>query len=217
MLTFDKNNTFCISLLSNKERYEKMKKRFQILNMDVTIWPASTPETLTSNFTHEYLNNGTKACSQSHYNIWKYMFEHKMDYAMILEDDACFDKLFFEKLEQFNHDVNDNEWDAIFLNASEPIHDLNKWVKVQEQFLTGGYILSLRGVNKLLSMYSEYLHGSDWMTSRLQLYNHCYSYFPWIIIQEGNETTIGSNVDLDHKKVLRCLNEIDYSLDNYII
>jgi glycosyl transferase family 25 len=214
--TFNEKNTFCISLLSNKERCEKMHKRLQKVNLNVTIWPASTPDTLTDNFV-SYLNDLSRACTQSHWNIWKYIINDNIEYALILEDDACFDKLFYEKLNQFWKDVDDKEWDCIFLNASEEISPTYKWVVAHEQYLCGGYILSNRGANKLINIYTSCLHMSDWMTSRLQLFNHCYSYFPWLIIQEGKETTIGSRVDEDHKKVIRLLNEIDYSLDNYDI
>jgi glycosyltransferase involved in cell wall biosynthesis len=55
------------------------------------------------------------------------------------------------------------------------------------------------------------------MTSRLQLRGHCYSHFPWLIIQEGDESTIGSGVAEDHAKVLRLLNEVQYPLTNYYI
>jgi len=213
---FDYDNTFCISLLSNTERCEKMKRRFQTLNLNVTIWPASTPDTITDTFI-DYLSPHQKACSQSHWNIWKHIINNNIEYALILEDDACFDKLFFQKIAQFWKDVNDKEWDCVFLNASEEINPSYKWVLAREQYLTGGYILSNRGANKLYNIYSNSLATSDWMTSRLQLYNHSYSYFPWVIIQEGNETTIGSGVELDHKKVVRLLNEIDYSLENYDI
>lgn len=214
--SFDKNNSFCISLLSNKDRSENMRKRFQILNLDVTIWPASTPNDLTEIF-KDSLNPYQKACTQSHWNVWKHIINNKIEYALILEDDACFDKSFFEKLEQFWQDVNDNEWDCIFLNASEEANPINKWVLAHEQYLCGGYILSIRGAQKMFQMYSGCLHMSDWMTSRLQIFNHCYTYFPWLIIQEGKETTIGSGVDADHKKVVRLLNGIDYSLENYDI
>lgn len=214
--SFNRNNTFCISLLTNEERCEKMNKRFQLLNLNVTIWPASTPDTLTDNFIG-YLNNLSRACTQSHWNIWKHVINNNIDYALILEDDACFDKLFYEKLNQFCKDVDDKEWDCIFLNASEEINPTYKWVLAHEQYLCGGYILSNSGAKKLINTYSNCLHMSDWMTSRLQLFNHCYSYFPWLIIQEGKETTIGSSVDEDHKKVVRLLKEIDYSLDNYNI
>ena len=213
---FNENNTFCISLMTNKERCEKMKGRFQKLNLDVTLWPASTPNDLIDIF-KDYLSPHQKACTQSHWNIWKYIINNNIDYALILEDDACFDKLFYEKINQFWKDVDDNEWDCIFLNASEEIHPTYKWVLAREQYLCGGYILSKRGANKLINIYTSCLHMSDWMTSRLQLFNHCYSYFPWLIIQEGKETTIGSGVHEDHKKVIRLLGEINYSLENYDI
>ena len=93
---------------------------------------------------------------------------------------------------------------------------LNIWDIILEQYLTGGYILSLRGAKRLIARFDGNYYSSDWMTSRLQEYGACYSYFPWLIIQEGVESTIGSGVEIDHQKVIRCLNEIEYSLDNYI-
>ena len=55
------------------------------------------------------------------------------------------------------------------------------------------------------------------MTTRLQLNNHSYSFFPWLVIQEGNYSLIQEKVpDEDYAKVVRCLKEINYSLDNYI-
>jgi len=213
---FDYNNSFCISLLSNKERTENMKRRFQKLNLDVTIWPASTPNDLIDPF-GDFLSQSQKACTQSHWNIWKHIISNNIEYALILEDDACFDRSFFEKLETFWQEVNDTEWDCIFLNASEEVAPTYKWVLAHEQYLCGGYILSIRGAQKMYQIYSGCLHMSDWMTSRLQNFNHCYTYFPWLIIQEGKESTIGSGVDADHEKVVRLLNEIDYSLENYDI
>jgi len=193
-----------------------MKARFEKLHMEVTIWPACTKENLTNEFVH-YLNDNARGCAQSHYNIWNYMMDNNIDYGLILEDDACFDKKFYEKLNTFAMDIYDPEWDAVFLNASEKIDITNKWVLDKEQYLTGGYILSKRGCEKLLHMFSECLFASDWMTTRLQLYNHSYCYFPWLIIQEGEDSTIASNVYEDHKKVIGLLGGINYSLDNYII
>ena len=66
-------------------------------------------------------------------------------------------------------------------------------------------------------MFSNCFYASDWMTSRLQKMRHSYTYFPWLIIQDGYESTIGSNVNDDHNKVLRCLNNISYNISNYII
>jgi GR25 family glycosyltransferase involved in LPS biosynthesis len=87
---------------------------------------------------------------------------------------------------------------------------------VTEQYLTAGYIISQKGVRTLMNHFSSGYGASDWMTTRLQLYGHSYGYFPWVIIQEGKDTNIGSNLEADHEKVLRCLGEIDYGLENYV-
>ena len=219
MFYFDETNTFCISLDSHIKRWEKMQARFIEHNIKVTRWRASVGNTvdIKDNF-EEYLNHGQKGCAQSHINIWRYIKENpQIEYALILEDDVCFDKDWKIKLDCFFKDITDPNWELILLNASEPIHIKNRWIQVEEQFLTGGYIISQKGVCAIIDMFHNNYSSSDWMTSRLQKRCNSYSYFPWLIIQEGNETTIGSSVDVDHAKVIRCLSEINYSLDNYII
>jgi GR25 family glycosyltransferase involved in LPS biosynthesis len=223
---FTKANTFCISLESKPERWQKMQERFKQLNIDVTKWLASSgsnPEAITDQFA-DYLNNGQKGCAQSHLNIWRYIQANtQIEYALVLEDDACFDKEWLAKLEQFPIDLAYDPkrletWELILLNASEPIyHREHLWTQVEEQFLTGGYIISQRGIKAVLEMFYPVYASSDWMTSRLQTRWNSYCYFPWLIIQEGDESTIGSGVEADHDKVLQCLNKISYSLENYVI
>jgi len=224
---FNKTNTFCISLYSKPERWEKMERRLKQTNLEATRWPAAvggTPDI--KDIFQEYLNNGQKGCAQSHINIWRHIQANPIiEYALVLEDDACFDKEWKKKLEQFyqhienpeNQEQKHKDWELILLNASEPIHIKDRWVQVEEQFLTGGYIISQRGVKYILEMFHDNYASSDWMTSRLQMRWNSYSYFPWLIIQEGDESTIGSGVEADHAKVIRCLNEINYSLENYDI
>jgi len=213
---FNKNNTFCISLESAPERWERMETRFKYFNMEATRWNASTPNTLTETF-HHYLNAGQRACAQSHINIWRHMVKNDLPYSLILEDDAKFDKQWKEKLSDIKDLIDkDQDWDAIFLNVSEPMNPQNTWMKVQEQYLTGAYILSYNGAKWLFENFKDGYAASDWMTTRLQLYGHSYSYFPWLVIQEGNESTIGSGYEEDHKKVIRCLNEISYPIDEYV-
>jgi GR25 family glycosyltransferase involved in LPS biosynthesis len=220
---FDSKNAFCISLNSHSKRWEKMQGRFKEQNITATRWPASMANTpdIKDNF-QDYLNPGQKGCAQSHINIWRHIKENpQIEYAMVLEDDACFDKDWRTKLDCFFQDITDpykvENWELILLNASEPIHIKNRWVQVEEQFLTGGYVISQKGVSAILDMFHNNYASSDWMTTRLQMRWNSYSYFPWLIIQEGDESTIGSGVDADHAKVVRCLTEINYGLDNYII
>lgn len=217
MFHFDKSNTFCISLESKPDRWQKMVRRFSLLNMEVTRFKAVSNDSELDVTFASYLSLFQKYCSQSHINLWRHIIINRLSYALILEDDACFDWKWKEKLDQFSRQINDPYLDAIFLNASEPTPVLNKWVLASEQYLTGGYILTLKGAITILNMFNRFYYSSDWMTSRLQINLHSYTYFPWLIIQEGLDSTIGTTPDDDHQKVLRCLKDISYDIDNYSI
>jgi len=222
MFQFNETNSFCISLESRPKRWEKIQHRCKTMNLPMTRWIASRANTtdIKDQF-QDYLNPGQRGCAQSHINIWRHIQNHpEMEYALVIEDDACFDKDWRTKLDRFFQDIQDphkkESWELILLNASEPIHIQERWVQVEEQFLTGGYIISQRGVQSILAMFHNNYASSDWMTSRLQMRWNSYSYFPWLIIQEGDESTIGSGVEADHAKVVRCLKEANYSLENYV-
>ena len=198
----DASNTFCISL---DARWPRMSARLDRFGIECQRWNASMPDTVVDKFAG-YLNGGQRACGQSHVNVWRAIIDRGLEYALIIEDDAMFVNDWREKLERLS-EVDDPEWDAVFLNASEPITPEDKWTVVREQYLTGAYILSRRGAQCLLDWYSNEFASSDWMTSRLQTRGHSYSYFPWLVIQEGMDSTIGSGVEADHAKVVRCLGE----------
>ena len=141
--SFNSKNTFCISLRTAEERWAKMVERLAYFGLKATRWNASTPTSLVGRFAG-YMNPGQKGCAQSHANIWKYMISERIPYALILEDDACFDYQWLERLDQLVEKVGGPAaWDALVLNCSEPIVPAFEWTIVQEQYLTGGYILSL--------------------------------------------------------------------------
>lgn len=213
--SFNKNNSFCISLETSLERIQQMKIRFKNIKMDATTINASTPNNLIFNFNHR-LSPKEKACSQSHILIWKTIIKNDLDYALIMEDDVCFDIEWKKKLSELNIKEN-SVWDAVFLNASEPLYPTFKWGKAKEQYLCGAYILSKKGANILLNMYQNEFYTSDWMTTRLQLFGNCYTYFPWLVIQDGCVSTIrGDACKGDNEKVVRLLNEISYDINNYV-
>lgn len=224
LFQFNKNNAFCISLAktdSGSSRWKRMENRFRWFGIEIARWIASTPDDLVDEF-HWNLNPFQKACSQSHIHIWRHIVNTGLPYALIIEDDAMFDREWLNTLATLDIDVEhvnqvNGGWDAVFLNASEPMVPGFQWSVCREQFLTGAYILSFRGARRLLNDFGHCFHAADWMTSRLQNYGQSYSYFPWLIIQEGRDSTIGSQVDADHAKVVRCLDEIGYShLDHYL-
>jgi glycosyl transferase family 25 len=218
---FDKTNAFCISLDSANDRWERMQKRFEKTGITVSRWKASNGKTNISDNYVGYLNHGQIGCAASHVEIWRHIVYSGLEYALVLEDDACFDKDWKNKLSIISKHIGDEEladFDAIFLNCSEPVTPSFTWTPVTEQYLTGGYIISNRGARAILDMFSGCFYSSDWMTSRLQFRGKSYSYFPWLIIQEGKDSSIGSGFQDDHKKVLRCLEEIKYDIrENYEI
>jgi len=210
---FTKNNTFYITLEHATDRQERMRQRFQHFGMEVTQWTASTPSTLTDSF-YVALGPYEKACAQSHMNIWKHMVANEMEYAFIMEDDACFDRDWKEKLDQY--EGQDNDWDVMMLNASESMSVRNTWLVSKDQYLTAGYVISKRGAKQLLDMFRGAYGSSDWMLTRLQIRGHSYCYFPWLIIQEGIESSIRTDCSPDRNKVVRLLGEINYDIENYI-
>jgi glycosyl transferase family 25 len=222
--SFHKENTFCIYVDSYAERWERMKFKLQKMNMEVTYFPATTPADLPNIMDIQNqrfkpsLKTLQKCCAYSHVRLWRHILQNNIPYALILEDDACFDKQWQEKLDRLllTPDFELSNFDTIMLNAYDPA-PVNMWSKARCQFLTGGYIISQRGVKAILEMFHNNYASSDWMTSRLQTRWNSYCYFPWLIIQEGDESTIGSGVDADHAKVIRCLGDVGYSLNNYII
>jgi glycosyl transferase family 25 len=212
-MKFTKKNTFCISLVTATERQERMQRRFRDFGMDVTGWVASTPDILVDAF-HSAMRPSEKACAQSHISIWRFMVQENLEYALILEDDACFDKDWQLKLQQFSEQVLDPDWNVIMLNASESMTPIHTWLPAKEQYLTAGYILSQQGAKQLLEQFQGHFCGSDWMLTRLQLHGHAYCYFPWLIIQEGRDSSIREDCGPDRDKVVRLLKEIDYDLDH---
>jgi GR25 family glycosyltransferase involved in LPS biosynthesis len=208
---FNKNNTFYITLEYALQRQERMKNRFQYFEMEVTQWIASTPSTLIDSF-QPSMSPNEKACAQSHMNIWKHMILNKIEYAFIMEDDACFDKDWKKKLDQFAED----DWDMIMLNASESMTVTDTWSTAKDQYLAAGYVLSQKGAQRLMDMFRGAYCSSDWMMTRLQLRGQSYCYFPWLIIQEGITSFIRGDCGPDRNKVVRLLGEINYDIENYI-
>lgn len=80
-------------MLSNQGRWNKMERRFKNVGLDAARWMAATPNNglITDNF-WDWLRPSQKACTQSHLHTWKYLSNSdNLEYAFILEDDACFD------------------------------------------------------------------------------------------------------------------------------
>lgn len=214
---FTERNTFVINLETSIERLKNIDKRLTHFNIKYTRWNASTPDTVTDVFAKKYITDTEKGCAQSHIHIWRHIVKNNIDYALILEDDAVFDKQWLEKLQLFCDTVEDDLWDGVFMDISEPIYPIHTWGIVKPGWCTGGYILSKKGATTLLKTFKNKYSIADFMTRRLQEYNHSYSYFPYLIIQEGISSTISENNNSNNNKnTYTTLKSINYSLNNYL-
>jgi hypothetical protein len=108
---------------------------------------------------------------------------------------------------------------SYLVNASEEALPIETWLPAKDQFLTGAYILSWQGAKWLVDTFSQELWTSDWMTLRLQLRGKSYTYFLWLIIQEGLDSSLRPKgwLDLDHEKVKRLLKSVNYDIVTHYI
>lgn len=212
---------YCINLPARTDRWEKIRRRFaDHPDLHVNRWLAFGPTQLGAyNYSVGYrpLGEGASACARSHFELWLYMVERELPYMFILEDDAVFRKDWREivqaKLDTIETD--DPEWDCLLLNADEEAEPLETWICTKENYLAGGYILSLRAA-KWLVTWKYNLFAADWMTRMLQHRGHTYTYFPWLIIQENTFSDIRGHVPTEQsEKVDRLLAKANYSKENY--
>ena len=197
--TLSKENTFCIAL---DARWPAMQERLK--DIPCTRWKACLPEEVTEHCA-PHMNRFVQACAQSHVTLWREILKRNLEYAFIMEDDVLFANDWREKLEAW-HEVEDPDWDLVLLNASEAMSPEETWLPCTNQCLTGAYIVSRKGARSMLDMFPQ-TWESDAMTWCLQERGHSYAYFPWPVIQEGKDTTIGSNVKEDQEKVRALLGD----------
>jgi GR25 family glycosyltransferase involved in LPS biosynthesis len=195
-LEFNEVNTFCVAMPG---RWPRMKERLERHVISCTKWPAITPEQLSGRYgTFEArLNPAQRACAASHAHLWHHIQASQLPYAFILEDDILFAEGWKQQLEEL---PDDPEWDAFFLNASEPLFPQDTWLPTQEQWFTGAYVISLRGVEWLLKSYTT-MAEADCMTWNLQRRGHSYSRFPWPCVQENLDTYTGTDTRENQRKL----------------
>jgi GR25 family glycosyltransferase involved in LPS biosynthesis len=217
--------SFCINVPSAKHRMNRMHRRFSDVNLNVKQWVAATPSTLGDLPYADYLTPGQRGCAKSHYDIWCHIVNNSIPVTLIFEDDAVFRHDCIEKLQErlASIDNEDPEWDMLLLNASDKVEPAETWVRTKDQCMLAAYVLSLRGAQELVNLGKITVYASDWTTQLLQRRGHSYTYFPWLVVQDGldslinnKQITVTHTASEDWKKVNRLLHEADYDINNYL-
>lgn len=211
----DKLPIWCINVSTATERWKRMNERAEDMKITLKRYNATTPDNLEGFVYCDKLKPVQKACSASHFKLWKHLFETNVEYALILEDDTVFRHDFRERIDELFEKINSKEfegWQLFLLHSSDPVSPHNQWVLTENQCSTGAYIIHRRGIEYILRM--DVLYSADWMTQIIQFQHHSYSFFPWLVIQDFIDSSI-SDVNVDREKMHRLLREANYSLDNY--
>jgi len=205
---FSAQNTFCINLDRRQDRWHRMQRIFNVLDIPVTRWKANTPSEVTD------VIEGTptqQACSQSHISLWRHIQEQKIEYALIFEDDVCIDFKWREKLQAFPAEV----FHLILLTTDHWYGEPHTWQHTQSQsWSTAAYIVHRQAIELLLKF--PYM-PADRMTRTLQTNTqnkHCYSFFPYLAISIAADSDIEGSVSYVQKQVTQ-LETVAYALSNY--
>ncbi len=206
---------FVISLKRATKRRENMERRLTRYGIPFTFLDASEPKDVQGTF-DAHLSPTQCACTYSHLRAMQAFLQSDAKAALILEDDILFRsdwlQILNDKLRLL--ETEDPQWDAVFLNVAEPYDVLGQWHVARRQCLSGGYILRRQAAQWILDRSAKY-DCIDWMTQLLQERGHSYTYYPWLAIQQGEETYNGTNVSADWSKVKRCLAASGFGLHHY--
>jgi len=183
---------YCINLESRPDRWERIIQRLSEHGLSAVRWNASTPTSCTVPC-RPHLSPKERACSESHFLLWKHIVETEVPYSLILEDDAVFRK---DWIPITNAKLKETGWDALFLNLSEPTFPLNEWVRSPGFCMAGAYIITNSTAKWLVDRFSTCIDIADGMTIQLQENLVCHTYFPWLVIQEGRDSNIQTNEHL---------------------
>uniref|UniRef100_A0A1I8PJ16 Glycosyl transferase family 25 domain-containing protein n=1 Tax=Stomoxys calcitrans TaxID=35570 RepID=A0A1I8PJ16_STOCA len=168
------DHIYMINLERRPERREKMFKLFDALNLDVEYFPAVdgkklTPEIIQElgiNFLpgyedpyhHRPMTMGEIGCFLSHYHIWQNIVEKQQKEVLVLEDDIRFEPYFRHNamavMEQIRNVI---DYDLVYFGRKRLKDTVEPWVEntesvvhVSYSYWTLGYVISLKGAEKLL-------------------------------------------------------------------
>ncbi|XP_038163301.1 procollagen galactosyltransferase 1-like [Cyprinodon tularosa] len=106
------------------------------------------------------LTKGELGCFLSHYNIWKEIVERGLQTSLVLEDDLRFEVFFKRRLQALLQEVTTHkvDWDLIYIgrkrmqvdHPEKSVPNTHNLVEADYSYWTLGYMLSLRGAQKLL-------------------------------------------------------------------
>lgn len=221
------DHTFVINLKNRTDRWQDIQKRFENTNLKLERWDAVNGRDLSE----EYINSITSGlcnyfcspamigCWLSHYTLWKYIVDNKLNNVLVLEDDAIPVTNFNNKLIQYWKNIP-SDWDIIFLGCSgscdnfpnsdttiKYIYGENKKINGNDHLIvpsfplmTHAYMISYNGAKKLISeeLLKKVKYHIDYYMSKF-IYNKedknikMYAFTPYLIYQDVDSPSDNTN------------------------
>ncbi|XP_063708148.1 glycosyltransferase 25 family member [Culicoides brevitarsis] len=167
---------FMVNLVRRDERRKKMEKNFDLLGLEVEHFAAIDGKQMNEEwikqqgiefmpgFVDPYhdrpMTYGEIGCFMSHYLIWKKMVEEKLELVLILEDDVKFEPYFRTRVTNILAQARKSgkTFDLLYFGRKALSHKDERYipgttnlVEVGYSYWTLGYVLTLKGAQKLLA------------------------------------------------------------------
>lgn len=172
------NEVFMINLQRRVDRRQRMMRALTEQEIDCKIIPAVDGKALNVTEIHGMgihmlpgysdpyhgrpLTKGELGCFLSHYNIWKEIVDRGLETSLVIEDDLRFEIFFKRRLRNLMNEVEREQldWDLIYIgrkrmqvdHPEKAVPNIHNLVEADYSYWTLGYMLSLQGAKKLLSV-----------------------------------------------------------------
>ena len=189
-MDISKIKSYVINLQKNKEKYDRILKNMNELNIIPerfdAIYGKDLDEEYINKITNPYVNYtlnternmdsdigtlGGIGCYLSHLELWKLLLDSDKDIFLILEDDAKQINQSLKDINDFINNVNNicPDWDLIYLGYSKPYPNYNLDIQINDNiykikeitFQTHAYLINRKGALKLLEKSIPIVHQVD--------------------------------------------------------
>ena len=234
-----KSKTYVVNLDRRVDRWENFKKnateidnyeRFSAVDGKLIKNSTQLQQIFESN--DYYMRRGMVGCLLSHIKIYTELINSVYDYFTVLEDDVEFTHDFKNKFDNIMTQVNNKNWDLIFLGHH--VRDINRqkdelvkdkipvltkrdvyWSFLNSLGGTGGYIISKIGAQKLLDFIDKNGGSSNGIDTLIQKSANVLDIYyptPHLIFTEcyRGDNNIDTDIQYDHS------NDLVLSLDKRI-
>jgi glycosyl transferase family 25 len=173
------DNVLLINMDKDSDRLERVTKECNIVDIKFERFPGIKITDLSKNILNKYIpeetqkygTNGMIGCGLSHLFVWQEGIKHNYKNILILEDDVYFTDEFNEYLKNAIEELPE-DYDILYLGYKDTICNppkdcsFNYIYKPHFPLLLHAYIVSNKGLKKLVNLITKVDDHIDWLIAR---------------------------------------------------